>query len=299
MVLALLAFVSPRPAEAASITVSPTNLQLTFGSNKLVAGRQVIGVNFGQDEAPYGYNVTISVVDRSGESPYTAGSLVNDRGASIAPLLGATQESPLELTPGAWGYAVPGLGGFDQAYEANPAASSLWAGLPLDKTTDIIGATSAPGNNNYEVWFGVRGAETMMLAGDYVAEIVYTATANPIEPARLDDITPNTYNLGDETAPAEVVITGSNLITADQVCLTPTGSSSTGCEASDVIIGEIISREYGQLVVEFPNNLDESIVAAGQEVKFDVWVDNNNGIGKHQYAQLGGGVHLYSPDSHN
>ena len=288
MVPALLAFVSPRPAEAASITVSPTNLQLTFGSNKLVAGQQVIGVNFGQDEAPYGYNVTISVVDRSGESPYTAGSLVNDRGASIAPLLGATQQSPLALISGTWGYAVPGLGGFDQAYEANPATSSLWAGLPLDKTTDIIGATSAPGNNNYEVWFGVRGAETMMLAGDYVAEIVYTATANPIEPARLDDITPNTYNLGDETVLAEVVITGSNLITADQVCLTPTGSSSTGCEASDAIIGEIISQEYGQLVVEFPNNLDESIVAAGQEIKFDVWVDNNNGVGEHQYAQLRG-----------
>ena len=285
---ALLAFVSPRPVEAASITVSPTNLQLTFGSNKLVAGQQTVGVNFGQDEAPYGYNVTISVVDRSGESPYTAGSLVNDRGASIVPLLGATQQSPLALTPGTWGYAVPGLGGFDQAYEANPATSSLWAGLPLDKTTDIIGATSAPGNNNYEVWFGVRGAETMMLAGDYVAEIVYTATANPIEPARLDGITPNTYNLGDETVPAEVVIAGSNLITASQVCLTPTDSSSTGCEAPGAIIGEIISQEYGQLVVDFPNNLDESIVAADQEIKFDVWVDNNNGVGEHQYAQLRG-----------
>lgn len=288
MAPALLAFVSPRPVEAASITVSPTNLQLTFGSNKLVAGQQTVGVNFGQDEAPYGYNVTISVVDRSGESPYTAGSLVNDRGASIAPLLGATQQSPLALISGTWGYAVPGLGGFDQAYEANPATSSLWAGLPLDKTTDIIGATSAPGNNNYEVWFGVRGAETMMLAGDYVAEIVYTATANPIEPARLDGITPNTYNLGDETVPAEVVIAGSNLITASQVCLTPTDSSSTGCEAPDAIIGEIISQEYGQLVVDFPNNLDESIVAADQEIKFDVWVDNNNGVGEHQYAQLRG-----------
>ena len=285
---ALLAFVSPRPVEAASITVSPTNLQLTFGSNKLVAGQQTVGVNFGQDEAPYGYNVTISVVDRSGESPYTAGSLVNDRGASIAPLLGATQQSPLALISGTWGYAVPGLGGFDQAYEANPATSSLWAGLPLDKTTDIIGATSAPGNNNYEVWFGVRGAETMMLAGDYVAEIVYTATANPIEPARLDGITPNAYNLGDETVPAEVVIAGSNLITASQVCLTPTDSSSTGCEAPDAIIGEIISQEYGQLVVDFPNNLDESIVAADQEIKFDVWVDNNNGVGEHQCAQLRG-----------
>ena len=288
MVPALLAFVSPRPVEAASITVSPTNLQLTFGSNKLVAGQQTVGVNFGQDEAPYGYNVTISVVDRSGESPYTAGSLVNDRGASIAPLLGATQQSPLALISGTWGYAVPGLGGFDQAYEVNPATSSLWASLPLDKTTDIIGATSAPGNNNYEVWFGVRGAETMMLAGDYVAEIVYTATANPIEPARLDGITPNTYNLGDETVPAEVVIAGSNLITASQVCLTPTDSSSTGCEAPDAIIGEIISQEYGQLVVDFPNNLDESIVAADQEIKFDVWVDNNNGVGEHQYAQLRG-----------
>ena len=288
MVPALLAFVSPRSAEAASIAVSPTNLQLTFGSNRLVAGQQTVGVNFGQDEAPYGYNVTISVVDRSGESPYTAGSLVNDRGASIAPLLGATQQSPLALISGTWGYAVPGLGGFDQAYEANPATSSLWAGLPLDKTTDIIGATSAPGNNNYEVWFGVRGAETMMLAGDYVAEIVYTATANPIEPARLDGITPNTYNLGDETVPAEVVIAGSNLITASQVCLTPTDISSTGCEAPDAIIGEIISQEYGQLVVDFPNNLDESIVAADQEAKFDVWVDNNNGVGEHQYAQLRG-----------
>lgn len=288
MAPALLAFVSPRPVEAASITVSPTNLQLTFGSNKLVAGQQTVGVNFGQDEAPYGYNVTISVVDRSGESPYTAGSLVNDRGASIAPLLGATQQSPLALISGTWGYAVPGLGGFDQVYEANPATSSLWAGLPLDKTTDIIGATSAPGTNNYEVWFGVRGAETMMLAGDYVAEIVYTATANPIEPARLDGITPNAYNLGDETVPAEVVIAGSNLITASQVCLTPTDSSSTGCEAPDAIIGEIISQEYGQLVVDFPNNLDESIVAADQEIKFDVWVDNNNGVGEHQYAQLRG-----------
>ena len=148
----------------------------------------------------------------------------------------------MALISGTWGYAVPGLGGFDQAYEANPATSALWAGLPLDKTTDIIRATSAPGNNNCEVWFGVRGAETMMLAGDYVAEIVYTATANPIEPARLDGITPNTYNLGDETVPVEVVIAGSNLITASQVCLTPTDSSSTGCEAPDAIIGEIISN---------------------------------------------------------
>lgn len=278
----LLAPATPASADELGVAnISPSTVELHLDATQIVAAKQTITVKYTSTSAESGYHVTISA------NPSGTANLVSDNGRFIEAIPNASQELPLPLPAGAWGYAIPGRGNFNQNYIENTDISSLWATMPSAGATDIIAETGggeADGEHSYDVWFGVRASDEMMIAGDYTTNIVYTVTANPVEPAVIESVLPNSYNLGDTTVPARVTITGSNLISvgADEsdrvnVCITPeSASDASGCDNGDTFAMRALSivgtPTYTTLVVDLPN---DSSIASGN---YSIWVKNGSGI---------------------
>ena len=261
--------------------ISPSTVELRLDTTQIVAAKQTITVKYTSTSAESGYHVTISA------NPSGTANLVSDNGRFIEAIPNASQELPLPLPAGTWGYAIPGRGNFNQNYIENTDISSLWATMPSAGATDIIAETGggeADGEHSYDVWFGVRASDEMMIAGNYTANIIYTVTANPVEPAVIESVSPSSYNLGDTTVPARVTITGSNLISvgADEsggvdVCITPeSASDASGCDNGDTSAMRALSivgtPTYTTLVVDLPN---DSSIASGN---YSIWVKNGSGI---------------------
>lgn len=261
--------------------ISPSTVELRLDATQIVAAKQTITVKYTSASAESGYHVAISA------NPSGTANLVSDNGRFIEAIPNASQELPLPLPAGTWGYAIPGRGNFNQNYIENTDISSLWATMPSAGATDIIAETGggeADGEHSYDVWFGVRASDEMMIAGDYTTNIVYTVTANPVEPAVIESVLPNSYNLGDTTVPARVTITGSNLISVGvdesgrvNVCITPeSASDASGCDNGDTSAMRALSivgtPTYTTLVVDLPN--DPSIAGGS----YSIWVKNGSGI---------------------
>ena len=278
----LLAPATPASADELGVAnISPSTVELHLDATQIVAAKQTITVKYTSTSAESGYHVTISA------NPGGTANLVSDNGRFIEAIPNASQELPSPLPAGTWGYAIPGRGNFNQNYIENTDISSLWATMPSAGATDIIAETGggeADGEHSYDVWFGVRASDEMMIAGDYTTNIVYTVTANPVEPAVIESVLPNSYNLGDTTVPARVTITGSNLISvgADEsdrvnVCITPeSASDASGCDNGDTSAMRALSivgtPTYTTLVVDLPN--DPSIASGN----YSIWVKNGSGI---------------------
>lgn len=278
----LLTPATPASADELGVAnISPSTVELRLDATQIVAAKQTITVKYTSTSAESGYHVTISA------NPSGTANLVSENGQFIEAIPNASQELPLPLPAGTWGYAIPGRGNFNQNYIENTDISSLWATMPSAGATDIIAETGggeADGEHSYDVWFGVRASDEMMIAGDYATNIVYTVTANPVEPAAIESISPSSYNLGDTTVPARVTITGSNLISvgADEsdrvnVCITPESASDvSGCDNGDTSAIRALSivgtPTYTTLVVDLPN---DSSIASGN---YSIWVKNGSGI---------------------
>lgn len=278
----LLTPATPASADELGVAnISPSTVELRLDATQIVAAKQTITVKYTSTSAESGYHVTISA------NPSGTANLVSENGQFIEAIPNASQELPLPLPAGTWGYAIPGRGNFNQNYIENTDISSLWATMPSAGATDIIAETGggeADGEHSYDVWFGVRASDEMMIAGDYTTNIVYTVTANPVEPAVIESVLPNSYNLGDTTVPARVTITGSNLISvgADEsgrvnVCITPeSASDASGCDNGDTSVMRALSivgtPTYTTLVVDLPN---DSSIASGN---YSIWVKNGSGI---------------------
>ena len=278
----LLVPATPASADELGVAnISPSTVELHLDATQIVAAKQTITVKYTSTSAESGYHVTISA------NPSGTANLVSDNGRFIETVPNASQESPLPLPAGTWGYAIPGRGNFNQNYIENTDISSLWATMPSAGATDIIAETGggeADGEHSYDVWFGVRASDEMMIAGDYTTNIVYTVTANPVEPAVIESVLPNSYNLGDTTVPARVTITGSNLISVGvdesgrvNVCITPeSASDASGCDNGDTSAMRALSivgtPTYTTLVVDLPN--DPSIASGN----YSIWVKNGSGI---------------------
>ena len=278
----LLVPATPASADELGVAnISPSTVELRLDATQIVAAKQTITVKYTSTSAESGYHVTISA------NPGGTANLVSDNGRFIEAIPNASQELPLPLPAGTWGYAIPGRGNFNQNYIENTDISSLWATMPSAGATDIIAETGggeADGEHSYDVWFGVRASDEMMIAGDYTTNIVYTVTANPVEPAVIESVLPNSYNLGDTTVPARVTITGSNLISvgADEsdrvnVCIIPeSASDASGCDNGDTsamwALSIVGTPTYTTLVVDLPN--DPSIASGN----YSIWVKNGSGI---------------------
>lgn len=95
-----------------------------------------------------------------------------------------TQASPSgTLTNNRWGYRVDSLGGFGAGPTSaeNSVASSAysWAGVPSSASPNTLKTTSAAASNDQTiVWYGAK-IDTTKVAGNYVDNVVYSATINP------------------------------------------------------------------------------------------------------------------------
>lgn len=239
---------------------SGTTAQLNSGATAAV--KHTITV---RSDSSAGYYITL-------EADPSRPDLATDGGYTISRLAGASQLSPRQLQPGTWGYAVAGRHGFDDAYEEALKQEAVWASVPtMDDSGEVVAETttvSAVSGDRHEVWFGIRSAEEIMMAGTYTANVIYTVTANPIAPPVLTLITPNSYNLGDETDPATVVITGQNLGTTRQVCVDL--NHSQGCD-SDELATPVSEATFSQIQYDLPNRAD---ITPGV---YDIYVTNDGG----------------------
>ena len=251
-------------ADQDTIGINPQGLTINLvNQSSVAAGRQILSV---YSSSGTGYYVSMSV---DGDD----NRLING-GWSIEALANATQDSPSQLRPGTWGYAIPGRGGFDVSYVTDSAASSLWASVPTVNAGSVTVAESGsqplPSVANYEIWFGVRAPEQQLLAGSYQANIVYTVTANEMLPPEPGVMTPTTYNLGDETVPATVTIAGQNLAMVNKVCVDLSGNH----QCDDGEWAELVEEPtHDKIVANLPNSLDITPNDDG----YDVYVENSDG----------------------
>ena len=127
-------------------------------------------VRIGTD-VPYGYTLWISTDSEEHQTLYLNGDASSDSkidGAS------GTFESPRALGNYQWGFAVPGVGEFDEEYsEETPSTSSKFAKLPTENTV-IRDYTSATLSDDIEIYYGFKLGGTLE-PGSYETNITYTA----------------------------------------------------------------------------------------------------------------------------
>ena len=191
-----------------------------------------------------------------------------------------------------WGIAIPGSSLYGSSYDdvsvyesyiANPRsidsanAAPKFAGMykyedyilprliiidnsyTLDETST---ATPADGNS-LAVYYGVRvDNPNELLAGNYQAEVVYTATVNlPPTPTNLS-VSPTTYEF-DSCNDSLITIKGNNLSSAYEVYLQKSGTSGT----ADKLQCTNLNYESGSLTCNIPTSSDE----VGEGV-YDIYV---------------------------
>ena len=259
---------------------SPAILQLNLDNRLIVAGKQTVTVQYDTASAEAGYHVTMSVAETGRQA---GAALVGSNGREVPSITNASQSNPRALDPGTWGYAIPGRGGFDPMYEVDSDVTAKWATVPVSGTSEAIAETSgggASGSQSYDIWFAVRNSDNgMMPAGEYSANIVYTVAANPVVPAEITTVSPNTYNLGDTTVPARVTINGANLVTVgakdgvNDVCIVPADEQAADCSGSSArfAVNIVETPTYNTLIVDLPN--DPSIPTGD----YNVLVRNQSG----------------------
>lgn len=182
---------------------------MSAAPGEIRAAKQSIEVN---STSEGGYHVTLTT---SGAST----SMTTDDGKLAIDAITGANDSPKPLTDGSWGYALPGKYGFNLNYEAEPDRESKWARLPVVGTDNRIMERQEPSSDSGEhqdVWFAVRPS-MQNPAGNYSIDVVYTMTADEPAAPELVSVTPESYNLGDETATNAVTLRGLNLASTYKV----------------------------------------------------------------------------------
>ena len=120
--------------------------------------------------------------------------------------------------------AAPKFAGpYNATAHSKPVARTVFLDYPrIDKTTQ---PTPVDGYN-LNIYYGVRvDNPNELLAGNYQAEVVYTATTNEVSIPTIDTLSQNSYELGSDTNldsnnRLPVTITGTNLKSTYRVYLT-------------------------------------------------------------------------------
>ena len=101
---------------------------------------------------------------------------------------------------------------------------------------------SSANGDNYHIYYGVRvDKPSELLAGNYTAQVVYTATAKEVKVPKLTAIDPPSYELGSVSS-GQITITGNNLLSAYEVYLTNTNGDRAGeCTNLNVVDNNSIS----------------------------------------------------------
>ena len=158
------------PNEGIVITISPEiNANLISSENgdyKIVKDTVTVGT-----DALNGYTLYISTDTPEHQTLYLNGDTSSENRINGA---NGTYEDPKTLGDYEWGFAIPGVGHFDDAYSAeSPSAESKFAILPTESKI-IRDYTTAVSEDAAEVYYGFKLGGTIE-PGEYETNITYTA----------------------------------------------------------------------------------------------------------------------------
>ena len=164
-----------------------------------------------------GYSLTIQQAANTTTTSNTNianpnGSLINPANPSNSPILSTdgTPDSPKALGNNEWGYAISGSNNFDTSYttgNTNPLTSK-WAKVPTSSETaqTIKHTTTTPNRStgdNTVVYYGANIPKNK-IAGTYQTTVTYTATANALDPPKVESVGPDSIGQGVQIVPAQI-----------------------------------------------------------------------------------------------
>jgi uncharacterized protein (TIGR02145 family) len=143
-----------------------------------------------------------------------------------------TIPTPSALATNSWGFAIPGVTGFDASYNSTPTTSSKWAAIPssetIVKTTNTANDTTG---DNTNVFYGVK-VDTNQAAGNYSASVTYSAVPNFFPAPTILSVSPNS---GASTGGYDITITGTNYYDTTTVTIGNTACTSLTVNSSTSI----------------------------------------------------------------
>ena len=167
------------------------------------------------------------------------------------------------------GYEYEYLFNFEENYEdTNLSANALFASIPPQTgfTTNVVNARREQARTSRDIYYGVRvDNPNELLAGNYQAEVVYTATTNEVPAPTIDSLNQNSYELGsntnlDSNNRLPITITGTNLKSTYRVYLVSNADSSKQYDLTD----NVASVTNTQLKLPLPTDKTNSDLEAGE-----------------------------------
>ena len=197
---------SSASADGYTMTLSATsavNLALSVSDDDtMTVGQGTVSV---QTTSP-GYRLYISMTgDTTGLSGIADGISGN------IPATSGSLTSPISLTRGTWGYAIPSSGvahlvtpnGFSSTYEemssTTPDTSKLFAVPPTSSSNPqmIASSASSTSGDNYPIFYAVR-ANSDTAPGEYSNKVLFTAVADAGTSEAMT-LTPSSVNINTAT----------------------------------------------------------------------------------------------------
>ena len=149
-----------------------------------------------------GYSLSISTNLDNNSLTNTDSTLGNTQNGSAIQSTAGTQDSPTTLSANTWGYAMnrDSSNEFAQDFDTNYTVgtnnptTSKWAKVPTSQTPETIKHTEdtpQESGDNTTVYYGVNVPKNKT-AGQYQTTITYTATANVLDPPKVEKVEPGT-----------------------------------------------------------------------------------------------------------
>ncbi len=191
--LAVITVLSPAIASAAAQT-SNTTINAQVNAVITISSGPTVSISL----TPTGSGVLSNASDTVSVSTNNAAGYVltlNDSDATTTLANGSdtftassgTKTTPIALTNGTWGWAVPtattgiGTNGFDASYASEPnstTSTSKWAGITASGSPTMIKTTATTASaDTTTVWYAAKAAVTQP-TGTYTGTVTYTATTN-------------------------------------------------------------------------------------------------------------------------
>ena len=186
-------------SSSSSTSGSDLTLQIPQGGG-IATGRHTVTVSTNNVT---GYAVILS----PSESNNSGTSLVNNGHNRRSEILTTSGNltTPSQLANNTWGYTLIDPNGVED--------DAIWAGLKLRDDEAAVAVVTIPSSqpNEHNIYYGVRvDHPEQLLAGNYQAEVVYTATTNEVPAPSIDNIAPSSITVDSKNT--TIVINGSNLL---------------------------------------------------------------------------------------
>ena len=184
---------------SSSTSGSDLTLQIPQGDG-IATGRHTVSVS---SNNVTGYEVTLSASETNNNETSLVNNSHNHR--SEIPATSGNLTTPSQLANNTWGYTLTSPAGHE--------SDAVWTGLQPSTNRTAIATTSALSGqtDTYSVYYGVRvDHPEQLLAGNYQAEVVYTATTNEVLAPSIDNIAPSSITVDSKNT--TIVINGSNLL---------------------------------------------------------------------------------------